>query len=119
MLNTQEFIDGFREAAALVGPADGGGWEAEWTPEAMATMEIDCLNFVAVNLVMLNDAVTTGGYTSWEAGHDFFLTRNRHPEGYEDRGLGKIGNVLCSAAYAEGPAWILPTTDGRWEYLSS
>jgi hypothetical protein len=37
-----------------------------------------------------------------QAGHDFWLTRNRHGAGFWDRGLGDIGDKLTDIAHSFG-----------------
>lgn len=37
-----------------------------------------------------------------QAGHDFWLTRNRHGAGFWTRGLGAVGDDLTEAAHAYG-----------------
>jgi hypothetical protein len=48
-----------------------------------------------------------------QAGHDFYLTRNRHGAGFWDRGLGERGDRLTAAAHAYGESELLETDDGR------
>lgn len=44
-----------------------------------------------------------GGWTDEQAGHDFWLTRNRHGAGFWDRGLdAQAEQSLTSAAHAYG-----------------
>lgn len=40
------------------------------------------------------------------AGHDFWLTRNRHGAGFWDRGIGKVGEILTQAAQSCGEVHI-------------
>lgn len=37
-----------------------------------------------------------------QAGHDFWLTRNRHGAGFWDRGLGDVGDKLTRIAHTYG-----------------
>ena len=46
------------------------------------------------------------------AGHDFWLTRNRHGAGYWDRGYGKRGELLTRAAHSFGEVWLYVGDDG-------
>lgn len=41
-------------------------------------------------------------YTESKAGQDFWFTRNGHGTGYEDRGLGPVGDTLVAAARKYG-----------------
>lgn len=61
----------------------------------------DCRAFCDAHDVDLNNALGNG-YTSSSAGHDFWLTRNRHGAGFWDRGLGEIGTRLTDAAHVYG-----------------
>lgn len=46
---------------------------------------------------------------SWEsAGHDVYLTRERHGAGFWDRGLGIVGDALTALAHAAGSSDYLP-----------
>jgi len=47
------------------------------------------------------------------AGHDFWLTRNRHGAGFWDRGLGATGERLSDMAHAYGPSDLYVGDDGR------
>lgn len=40
-----------------------------------------------------------GHMTDEQAGHDFWLTRNRHGTGFWDRGNGKLGEYLTKGAH--------------------
>jgi hypothetical protein len=52
-----------------------------------------------------------------QAGHDFWLTRNRHGAGFWDRGLGEIGKRLTDAAHAYGSFELYVGDDGKvWAY---
>jgi hypothetical protein len=41
-------------------------------------------------------------YTPEQAGHDFWLTRNRHGVGFWDRDLGTLGELLTEKAHKFG-----------------
>lgn len=47
------------------------------------------------------------------AGHDFWLTRNRHGAGFWDRGLGALGDRLTDAAHAFGEVYLYVNDDGE------
>lgn len=47
------------------------------------------------------------------AGHDFWLTRNRHGAGFWDRGLGAVGDRLSEAARPYGEADLYVGDDGK------
>jgi hypothetical protein len=48
-----------------------------------------------------------------QAGHDFWLTRNHHGDGFWDRGLGERGDRLTDAAHAFGEVALYVGDDGR------
>ena len=81
-------------------------------PETLATMREDCASFYAANEAMWGD--------DWEddrAGHDFWLTRNRHGAGFWDRYAdgteeGRAGRELTEAAHAYGSADLYVGDDG-------
>jgi hypothetical protein len=55
--------------------------------------------------------------TEWDdisqAGHDFWLTRNRHGAGFWDRGRGDLGDRLTEAAYLYPEVDLSRGDDGR------
>ena len=54
------------------------------------------------------------GEDSSRAGHDFFLTRNRHGAGFWDRNLGQVGDRLTTAAHVYGECYLYAAdVDGR------
>ncbi len=86
----------------------------ELSPELLAHVIDDCAAFQADNLEQLECASAQQGYTytAESAGHDFWLTRNRHGAGFWDRGLGKVGQQLTEAAHVYGEeTWYLDCTD--------
>jgi len=82
---------------------DGLGF-AEMTVETVATIKADCARFQAENAALLAAAYAADGYGAEEqAGHDFWLTRNRHGVGFWDRGLPEeLGESLTKAAQGFG-----------------
>jgi len=77
--------------------------------DTLAGMNADCVKFYADN-----SALWKGAYMSDEqAGHDFWLTRNKHGAGFWDRGLGLIGENLTAAAHAFGEVHLYVGDDGR------
>lgn len=57
---------------------------ADLAPETLATIAADCARFWAENAA---DLATAGeaGYSMYQCGHDFWLTRNGHGAGFWDR----------------------------------
>jgi len=47
------------------------------------------------------------------AGHDFWLTKNRHGAGFWDRGLGDLGKRLSDASKAYGSTDLYLGDDGK------
>ncbi|GAA5172539.1 hypothetical protein GCM10023321_72520 [Pseudonocardia eucalypti] len=65
-------------------------------PDALAEMRSDCKDFARSNIADLD------GMDPAQAGHDFWLTRNRHGAGFWYRGLGDLGDRLTTDAHAWG-----------------
>jgi hypothetical protein len=75
--------------------------DANYRPEdieaqSLAKMYADCADFWKANREDLQDI------DSDDAGHNFWLTRNRHGAGFWDMGLGDIGQRLTDAAHVYG-----------------
>lgn len=88
-------------------PLDSGDYElAEETRQRMIA---DCAKFQAENPVIFTDEYPG---TLEQAGHDFWLTRNRHGAGFWDRGHGTIGEVLTNAAKSFGQCDLYIGDDG-------
>jgi hypothetical protein len=60
-------------------------------------MEADCEVFYA-----LCEPLWAEHFSDAQAGHDFWLTRNRHGAGFWDRGLGDAGRMLTEMAHPYG-----------------
>jgi hypothetical protein len=71
-------------------------------PETLSAMIDDCREFQRDFAQTLATAYTMRGYTSGSAGHDFWLTRNRHGAGFWDRGLDRAGEMLSCFARQRG-----------------
>jgi len=83
-------------------------------PEARAKAISDCRNFQHENRALLkrayafyvangNAAHPDAGSPEACAGHDFWLTRNRHGAGFWDRGMAReLGDALTDAAHMSG-----------------
>ena len=81
----------------------------DFTEEAAASMREDCTDFVTHNADLLK------GIDPSQAGHDFWLTRNRHGAGFWDRGLGEIGIKLTEAAQVYGSSDLFETDEALVE----
>jgi hypothetical protein len=123
MINKELFLHGYIDAAmwsstnADGDPLDNGNYEI--APETLAAMREDCNDFIEANEADLDayiearairpdaDDVAANmlglptAFTEY-AGHDFWLTRNRHGAGFWDRGLGDLGDRLSEAAKVYG-----------------
>ncbi len=80
-------------------------------PEALARMEADCARFQREN------AAPEYGHAEYSdtelAGHDFWLTRNRHGSGFWDwPALSDLRQVLTDAAHAYGECNLYVGDDG-------
>lgn len=80
-------------------------------PECAAAMRAVCEDFAKSNYADLMDYLKSGRNAS-HAGHDLWLTRNRHGAGFWDRGLGKLGDRLSNAAKAYSGVDLYPGDDG-------
>lgn len=100
-------------------PLDGKYEESDIAPEALADMKADCKDFQESNAALLAlayqlykphaDAPTP----QCSAGHDFWLTRQRHGCGFWDRGFPhELGKVLTEAAQAYGEVDLYVGDDG-------
>lgn len=88
-------------------PLDSAYTVDDIAPEALRQMVDDCRAFQA------DQTADLIGMSAEQAGHDFWLTRNRHGAGYWDRGLGAVGQRLTDAAHVWGEVWLYVGDDGR------
>lgn len=94
---------------------------ADLAPESLAQIVAECEAFQAANAFKLQ-AGYARGYAQEQAGHDFWLTRNRHGAGYwgreelepkpEEAHLGHVGEQLSDSARACGERTAYLGTDG-------
>lgn len=102
-MSLRAFTAAYITAALWASTTDDGtpldDLDADLAPEARARMEADAADFYAANAPLWADAPD---YGDGDAGHDFWLTRNRHGAGFWDRGLGDLGRTLTDAAQAYG-----------------
>ena len=78
-----------------------------------AEMDQDVRSFLTDNAELLDRAQGEYGYTLDQAGHDFWLTRNRHGAGFWDRNLGEVGDQLTDAAHDYPEITLYPGDDGK------
>lgn len=90
-------------------------------PEALRKMAQDCAAFQKQAADLLAEAYDRDGYgnTQWsapaQAGHDFWLTRNRHGAGFWDRGALEadgLGDKLSEVARTFGESDLYQGDDG-------
>ncbi|MCP3017426.1 hypothetical protein [Cupriavidus basilensis] len=99
----ETFIEAYIECAlwsstdADGDPLDNYASPEDIAPETLAKMREDCVDFYAANEQALEDWADDS-----QAGHDFWLTRNRHGAGFWDRGRGALGQRLTDAAHVYG-----------------
>jgi hypothetical protein len=90
MVEMDSFTTGYIECAFWLGPQDEEGDTipgfdvSDLAPQTLATILEDCKSFQEEN-ELLEEAIQCDGYSLERAGHDFFLTRNRHGAGFWDR----------------------------------
>lgn len=75
---------------------------ADLSTAALKSMQDDCVTFQGLNAETLALAYEHDAYTAARAGHDFWLTRNRHGSGFWDGDLGEAGDALTTAAHSYG-----------------
>ncbi len=82
-------------------------------PAARAVMEADAADFYAAHASEWEDVP---GYDDEQAGHDFWLTRNRHGTGFWDRPAlhRAAGRRLTDAAHRHGEQDLYRGDDGQW-----
>jgi hypothetical protein len=79
------------------------------SPETLQQIKADCTDFQETARALLDQS----GLSPERAGHDFFLTRNRHGAGFWDEGLGKIGQQLTDIAHPYGSFDLYVGDDGN------
>lgn len=87
-------------------------------PETLAQMVKDCAEFQESNATLLGQWYSECGESPERAGHDYWLTRNRHGAGYWDRWdggtpQGKIGRALTELAHLDGGCYLYTGDDGK------
>jgi hypothetical protein len=79
---------------------------ADMAPETLASIVDDCYAFREAAGELLSD------WSDGQAGHDLWLTRNRHGAGFWDRGLPH-GEELSAIARAYGESDLYIGDDGQ------
>jgi hypothetical protein len=98
-------------------PLDANYSVSDIADETLVRMVQDCQDFQDSQGETLERWYGETGETMERAGHDFWLTRNRHGAGYWDRwnggAEGKIGQTLTDAAHTFGEFNLYVGDDGR------
>ena len=91
-------------------PLDANYGPDDIDPSARASMRLDCAHFIRLNRAAIGDKYE-------DAGHDFWLTRNRHGAGFWDRpdqwGGTLRAKALTDSAHAFGSSDLYVGDDGR------
>jgi len=113
-IDAEAFFQGYVDCAIWASTApDGQSLDTlmygsdDITAESLDSMRADCNDFVEAN------AVDLSGFDAARAGHDFWLTRNRHGAGFWDGDYPQeIGARLTAAAHAYGSSDLYVGDDG-------
>lgn len=107
-----EFTTGYLECAEWLAQADNGGTgeltDAQrdtcrgFTRKAIAAAKRDCKAFQRDHAALLAQYEESTERDMSSAGHDFWLTRNRHGAGFWDRGDQPCLSALTDAAHGYG-----------------
>lgn len=124
----QRFTDAYIECALWSStddddvPLDDNYTAADIAPETLERMRADCAKFIEQTRMVLDavEALGVHGDTYKTAGHDFWLTSNRHGAGFWDgdwdvevpEASGEVGKVLTNAAHAFGECDLYVGDDG-------
>jgi hypothetical protein len=112
-MSLQSFTAAYVECALWSSTDDNGEpldrTDATLSPEARARMQDDCADFYKQFSELWEDH-----YSDEHAGHDFWLTRNRHGAGFWDGDLPKeIGQKLTDMAHPYGGCDLYIGDDGQ------
>src|SRR5260221_13123445 len=113
MIGIKKFFDSYVETALWSStdeddqPLDGQYDASDIAASTLDEMMKDCENFLEAN-----EADIDGKYA--QAGHDFWLTRNRHGAGFWDGDWpDKVGDRLTKDAHAYGSVDLYVGDDGK------
>lgn len=90
-------------------PLDANYGPDDISDKSRAKMRRDCADFIRYNRADIGDKYD-------QAGHDFWLTRNRHGAGFWDRGHGfwpNDGEGLTESAHGFGETSLVIGDDGK------
>ena len=112
----REFMNAYIEAMLWAStdndgePMDSRYDDTDLSDEAKAIIEHDCVEFLLANWERI-------GSEYEQAGHDFWLTRNRHGAGFWDGDWTEHGDALTKVAHGYGETDLYVGDDGKL-YLS-
>lgn len=118
MHDLDDFTRAYIECALWISTDDDGesfdGAESDLAPTTLESMVADCADFQDSNAGILESACAADPrYSLARAGHDFWLTRNRHGAGFWDRGLPcAIAKELTADSHAWGEVNLYRGDDG-------
>ena len=116
-MKSSPFFMAYVECAIWASTDDDGepldSYSDELAPETIKAMRDDCASFLLVARRDLREACRHYPYSMTQAGHDLWLTRNRHGAGFWDRGLDEVGDRLSDIAKHEGSRDLYVGDDGR------
>lgn len=118
--DTETMLAAYLECAVWAG-SDWSDFDGDNpVPLEDAGYSVDDISYAAVEEIRqevvefaMSNAADLADISAEQAGHDFFLTRNRHGAGFWDRGLGEVGERLTKAAHAYGERDLYVGDDGQ------
>ena len=91
-------------------PLDQSYSVSDFADKALEKIVKDCQGFQEKNRALIDQINYGHREQEWSrnalAGHDFWLTRNRHGAGFWDRGLGELGDTLTRKSHAYNECYI-------------
>jgi hypothetical protein len=109
----KDFRQGYIECALWLAK-DAEGHDAEVCEHEIPAEGIAAIDRETLDFYNAHEAVwTAAGMDDAQAGHDFYLTRNRHGAGFWARGLGEAGRTLTNMAHAYGEFDIYVSETGE------
>jgi hypothetical protein len=88
-------------------PLDANYSMEDFAEETLQKIRLDCAKFWKASGDLLDNV------SDEMAGHDFWLTRNRHGAGFWDRGLGETGERLTKVAHSFGEVDLYIGDNGK------
>lgn len=113
-----EFVDAYLQAALWASSTpDEVPLDVNYTVEDFAQEAIDKAIEESNAFIRANrNYLRASSKNRAQHGHDFFLTRNLHGAGFQDRGYGSFGDHLAEASRAFGQANAYVGRDGKLRF---